>query len=290
MWGRCYLFRALACLVILFLTVLLLLNLLIGLQEEDTRQVLNAMASKKVPSSLKELTFFLIPAAWMLKAHPMLGARQTMMASTSSNTNDSASGGDDEANKWREKIGIIQNSELLEWDHAVSSSDDEEGAGNGESNINSVNKSASSNSKSSKKQHSSPDSCPIRRDLKHGVDFFLLGANAWMLLREKFGFDGIEIGRPCVFHSTEESTLAVSLDRHPNVGSNGSTAGQSHLVPVPPAGFFPYETLVADLEGDSQGFSASQQQPQQQQVDIKSTDVVSDEEGEPNDLVSDPQV
>lgn len=291
LWGRWWLRRALPCLLISFLTVLLLLTLLIDLQEEDTRQVLNAINSKKIPSSLKELKFFLIPSSWMLKAYPMLRARQTMMSSTAHNTNDSTSGGDDEGNKWREKVGKIQNTELLAWDHAVSSSDDEEGAGagDGESSNNVVNKSPLSKSKSAKMRHSSPDSCPIRRDLKHGDDFFLLGPNAWMLLHQKFGSDGVEIGRPCVFHSTEESTLAVSLDLHPNGGSNGPTAGQSQLVPVPPSGRFPYEKLVEDLKGDSQDSSASQQQPQQQLADIKSSDVVSDEEGEPNDLVSDPE-
>ena len=273
-----------------------LLTDLINLQEEDTRQVLNAMAGKKTPSSLKELKFFLIPSTWMLKAYPMLSARPATMTASGSNSisGGNSQSGDDEGNKWREKVGIIQNSELLAWDHAVSSSDDEEGANNGDS---SSNNNSSKPKFKPKKQQPSPDSnsCPLRRDLKHGEDFFLLGANAWLLAKEKFGSDGIEVGRSCVFHSSEESTLAVALDRHhPNPSQNGggsnrsASAGQSQLVPIPPTGRFPYEKLIADLEGDSQESVLHQQapqQPQQRPPEIKSSDVVSDEEGEPNDLV-----
>ena len=228
----------------------------------------------------------------MLKAYPMLNARQTMITSTTNDNKASVNSHDassdlDDGNKWRERIGKIQNAELLVWDHAVSSSDDEEGAGNSERSRSCQ----AGTSPSQQHQRPSADSCPIRRELKHGDDFFLLGANAWMLLQQKFGSDGIEIGRPCVFHNTEDSTLAVVLDGHANESSNGSAVGARQLVPVPPTGRFPYEKLVADLEGDSEETFDRQQQPQQQhqqQGDVTSSDVVSDEEGEPNDLVSGP--
>lgn len=303
--------------------------------EEDTRQVLNAMAGERTASLLKELQFFLVSSTWMLKAYPMLNARPNMNGN-SINNNNQIKGGDDGgggsgndndeeiSNKWRETVGIIANSELLSWDHAVSSSSDDEGGGNAQGN-NNGNSHGSSNGQSTplrkppstssptaspqKQQPPAPNSklnnsssSSLRRDLKHGEDYFLLGPNAWLLVKEKFGSDGNEIGRPCVFHSAEDSTLAVALLDSNNGSSDKSSQGhaadqpqqqqpqQQSLVSIPPTGRFPYEKLIADLQGDNSQDTllhppVAQQQPQQ-----PSTDVISDEEGDPNDLFPDPSI
>lgn len=249
-------------------------------RDEDTRLVLNVMAAKKTPSSLNGLTFYMVPSSWLVKAWPMLSAGSSSSCPPS---NGNGASGDE---KWRERVGIIQNGELLSWDRAVSSSD-EEGGENG-------------NSKPTKlrKHQKPPDSCPLRSDLRHGEDYFLVGPSIWFLVKEKFGTDDVELGRPCVFHNAEESTLAVAVDPQPQNGSNTtkSSSQNKQLIPIPPAGHFPYDKLIKDLEGDSQESflpqgrrpHAPQQQPLQQVSEQGQTDVVSDEDADTNDLFPDP--
>ena len=129
--------------------------------------------------------------------------------------------------------------------------------------------------------------------MSHGEDYFLLGPSVWLLLKQKFGTDDIELGRPVVFHNAEQSTLAVALDPQPQNGSStaNSPSQNKQLIPIPPGGHFPYKQLIEDLEGDSQesflpqGRHVPQQQPLQQ-ADQGQTDVVSDEDADTNDLVS----
>lgn len=215
------------------------------------------MAAKKTSSALNDLKFYLVPAAWMIKAWPMLSARPSSM-----DTNvDKA----DDGNKWREKVGIIENAGLLELDHAVSSSSDDEA------------------DKKPKSQLQPPpsDSCQLRNGLKHGEDFFLLGPSAWMLVNQKFGSDGVVLARPCVHHSAAESSIAVAIDK--------KKVASHFLVPIPPSGHFPYATMIAEHEGDSEESFLPQgrqkNRGQQFQPARLKSDVVSDEEGETNDLV-----
>ena len=79
------------------------------------------MAAKKTQSSLGGMTFYMVPSTWLLKAWPMLGSHPP--STSSANGNDVV----DEDEKWRERVGKIQNGELLSWDRAVSSSDEEGG-------------------------------------------------------------------------------------------------------------------------------------------------------------------
>lgn len=247
--------------------VLMIANAFRGARDDDTRKVLNVMAAKKTASSLNGLTFYMVPSAWLVKAWPMLSA------TPASKPPPNGIGGVDDDDKWRERLGIIQNASLLAWDHAVSSSD-EEGGENG-----------SSKSPSAKKQQQPPDGTPLRRDLSHGEDYFLLGPSLWFLVKEKFGTDDVVLGRPCVFHNAEESTLAVAIDQPAESGSS-----KKQLIPIPPAGYFPYNKLIDDLEGDSQESFLPQGGPQQQplQEGRKRTDVVSDEDGDPNDVFPNP--
>lgn len=248
--------------------VLVIANAFRATRDEDCRHVLNVMAAKKTPSSLSDLTFYMVSSSWLVKAWPMLSAHP------GANPPDDEGMNDDD---WREKVGKIQNSDLLSWDRAVSSSD-EEGGENGKSKPPKV-----------MKQQKPPDSCPLRSDLRHGEDYFLLGPRVWLLLKEKFGSDDVELGHPVVFHEAGDSTLAVAIDHQ---RQNGSSTGNpsKQYIPIPAAGHFPYHDLIKDLEGDSEESflppgRPPQQQPLQQDAQ-KQSDVVSDD-GD-NDLCPDP--
>ena len=131
------------------------------------------MAAKKTPSSLDGLTFYMVPAAWLVKAWPFLSASATSKPPT-----NGLGGTSDEGDKWRERVGAIENATLLAWerDHAAVSSSDEEGGENGNSN----------KPPTLKKQQKPPDSCPLRTDLSHGEDYFLLGPSVWLTVSRKF--------------------------------------------------------------------------------------------------------
>ena len=189
----------------------------------------------------------------------------------------------DEYGKWRENVGSIRNAELLSTNHTVSS--DEEGTerGNGKPTTN------------GNSQQQVPPSHSLRTDLKHGVDYFLLGPSAWLLVKEKFGYDK-EIGWPCVYHSTNESTLSVAIGAIGGASTN--QAAHQNFIPIPPAGYFPYQQLLSDLEGDSEEAFVPQPahphapenfierilDPRQDGPDTTQT-TVSDDEGGENDLV-----
>jgi ubiquitin carboxyl-terminal hydrolase 4/11/15 len=107
---------------------------------------------------------------------------------------------------WREEIGSIHTDELLEGEKTVS---DDEGK--------------------QKLQDLSSEKA-LRKDITHEKEFFLLGANAWMLVKEKFGVVG-ELRLNCVFYNAD-SPIAVQL--RPDM-----------FVPIPGSGRFPYEAHVA---------------------------------------------
>jgi hypothetical protein len=239
------------------------------------------MAAKRTPSSLDGLTFYMVPSSWMVKAWPMLDARPTTVVSSTR----------DDYGKWRENVGVIQSRELLSTNHTVSS--DEEGTENG-------NRKPSSGTT----QQLAPQSVSLRTDLnhgvalradlKHGIDYFLLGPSAWLLVKEKFGFDK-EIGRPCVSTTTNDNTLSVAVytQQPANGGAPNNQAAQHSLIPIPPAGYFHYQQLLSDLEGDSEETFLPQPahrqapelfEPQQHAQDTTQT-TVSDDEGGENDLV-----
>jgi hypothetical protein len=250
------------------------------------------MAAKKTPSSLDGLTFYMVPLSWLAKAWPMLDARSTMNVSASGRASR------DDYGKWRENVGIIKASELLSTHHNHTVSSDEEGTENG-------NRKPVNGTSQQQQQQQAPPSVSLRPDLKHGVDYCLLGPSVWFLVKEKFGYDK-EIGRPCVFHTTNDSTLAVAIDnqnqqqqqQQPTNGGNPGNQVASHkhnLIPIPLAGYFPYKQLLSDLEGDSEETFLPQParqhqqapdpfEPQQHAPDTTQT-TVSDDEGGENDLV-----
>jgi hypothetical protein len=188
-------------------------------QDEDTRKVLNAMAEKS-PSSLKSLNFYAVAASWFRKAWPILTSPLAI-------SNDN----------WREEIGDIKNKELVEDtvqdDDAYSgekrSGDEKDSAALLPSN--NMNKNAIQS-----RQHSSNSSLRIRLTMEHEKDYFLLGPSAWMLVKEKFGFDGYEIQRSCVFAGQNQNEVAIQM-------LDGENA-QDPLIIVPPSGRFSFERAL----------------------------------------------
>jgi hypothetical protein len=218
-------------------------------------QVMNTQSSKN-QTDLARLKFYVVPAAWMRKAWPVLTA-QTVHNS----------------DNWRQDIGRIECKDLLAWENAVASDDDEDGAnGNGktaafakiqqkkqqtrkEIMMSELNKQAAV-SKPSEKRSQHQHKATLRRELKHEQDFFLLGCNAWFLIKEKFGCEQ-EIEKECVFDPTSnESPLAVVLHKSESstlvaADSNALAQPQEQLlehpvvnIPIPPTGRFRYEQYL----------------------------------------------
>ena len=207
--------------------------------------------------------FFMVPMSWMVKAWPLISS---VAPGNAANVDDGDS--------WREKVGPIQNSELLEWEHAVSSSSDEEGLEDGDKKIKA-------------KKSTPPASAPLRSNLQHGEDFLLLGPSAWMLLSQKFGSDNIELPKPVIYHEPFESKLAVEIEKP------SSSSAAPKVVEIPAGGHFHYryKEFIEKAAGETDESFLPQGNPiaaQAAAAAARKTDVVSDEEGDPpsNDLVS----
>jgi hypothetical protein len=177
---------------------------------------MNAMANK-TEVSLESLQYFVVPASWFTKAWPLLTTRSP----------------DGIQEEWRDQVGRIQNAELLDQNaqNAVSSSDEDD-----------TNNSPERQKKRFEKLHlqmaRNRQQSVMRSGLTHMKDYFFLGPSAWMLVEEKFGFDGHELGRSCVFTGTGNNVLAIQL-QETEVEEN-----QSRLIPIPASGRFAYEKIV----------------------------------------------
>jgi hypothetical protein len=220
-------------------------------------QVMNTVSSNK-QTDLARLKFYVVPAVWMLKAWPVLTAQAVQ------NSDD-----------WRQNIGKIDCQDLLVWENAVGSSSDDDnevgangtnGNGNGKAQqkeqqtrkemmMSELNKKAAVSSEM-RPQHQKK--ATLRRELKHEQDFFLLGSNAWFLIKEKFGCD-LEIEKECVVDlSANESPLAVVLHKRESTTLVAATASDSLAskpqeqllqlpvvyIPIPPTGRFRYEQYL----------------------------------------------
>jgi hypothetical protein len=218
-------------------------------------QVMNTQSSKN-QTDLSRLKFYVVPAAWMRKAWPVLTAQSVQYA-----------------DNWRQDIGRIECKNLLVWENAVSSDEDDDGdnANGGkavtakvqqkqqqtrkERLMSELNKKVAVN-KPFEQRPQHQRKATLHRDLKHEQDFFLLGSNAWFLIKEKFGCDE-EIEKECVFDPTSnESRLAVVLHKSEAstlVVADSSTLAQPQeqllehpvvKIPIPPTGRFSYEQYL----------------------------------------------
>jgi len=194
-------------------------------RDDDTMRVLNVFSSKK-ESDLADLSFYVVPAAWLRKAWPIL---------TTGRIPETITGGDDDS--WREQVGQIETGDLIVCDQAAISSDEEEPAPSAPKNM----VAAAQPNRDPQRRSRSPKKEMLSRDLVHGKDFFLFGSSSWLLVKEKFGAD-TEIRRKCVFYNAE-NPLAVEI--HPGQCPAGS---EPVYIPITPSGRFPYEEALAAVD------------------------------------------
>jgi len=206
-------------------------------------QVMNVQSRS---TNLDQLAFYILPSQWMQVAWPVLTG-QTVPA----------------ANNWREAIGKIEMNHLLIFENAVSS-DEEEHQQEGVVPLNDM--------KWLMQMQSDENRSPtLRPGLVHQRDFFLLGSNAWLLVKQKFGYD-YEIKRTCVEQtSATDSKLAVVI--YP---ANEATR-QPCLIPIPPTGRFRYELCLND--------NPNEPPDAEQQLPSHPGNVSDDETQEGDDLV-----
>ena len=188
------------------------------LQDDDTRNVMNAMSSPSL-LTLDSLKFYIVPKSWFLKAWPLLTAK------THHNIN----------NGWRESIGRIQNGELLNVEREVSSSEDE-------------NATADRQKKRFEQLHlrmQNNRQRVMKTGLEHTKDYFFIGPSAWLLVKEKFGYDGYELARSCSSSIVNGArTIAIQLLAEESDGSATS-------ITIPPSGRFAYEKILQNDINDT---------------------------------------
>lgn len=231
-------------------------------QDEDVMQALNTQSSKK-DTDVNNLFFFVIAANWMRRSWPILFGRAIDSQLSAS---------------WREDlIGRIVNEDLItlssstnvissEIAGSIRSSNSYHGVER--SGLNELAKKAktlcqnplSSDSgielldvhekKLVKQQHQ----CHRMRrdDIQVNSDYFLVGSNVWLLLKEKFGYD-YEVRLRCQFspqgaESCLEAVVLESEDVKISGGNISSTATLTRLpevtIPIPLSGRFPYEEFL----------------------------------------------
>lgn len=158
-------------------------------------------------SEIREMSFFLVPTRWMQKSWPLL------------------SGHSFSSLNWIEEIGPIQNAVLMVENAEISSSDEES---NNDPQKPFMEKS---------RLRSRLEKARLRREIDHEKDYFLLGSNAWLILKSKFGCD-LELERKCVLWNRSESPIAVEV-------LPAEDGQRAVYVPVPPTGRFAYEQVLS---------------------------------------------
>jgi hypothetical protein len=204
---------------------------------------MNAMSSQHQPPE-ESLKFYIVPASWFLKAFPILTARSPEAIS----------------DNWKEQIGRISNAELVmdAVEREVSSDDADDDDEGGEPTSDTANSNADGGVSNSQKKRfelmhrrivRSRQHSTMKSRLVHKKDYFFLGPCTWMLVKEKFDFDGYELSRTCVQTGGAQNTLAIQLREEESEGNIAS------LIEIPASGRFPYEKVV--LKGDSSSNSTS---------------------------------
>jgi hypothetical protein len=187
-------------------------------QDDDTRTVMNAMADHTQCDSLK---FYIVPASWFLKAWPLLTARSP----------------DGVQEGWRESVGRIQNAELMNVEREVSSSDDE-----GDGSLNAAERQKKRFEQLHLRMATKRQQSNMKQGMVHKNDYFFLGPSSWMLVKEKFDFDGHELGRSCVSTGSSQNTLAIKLQ------PEESEDNKPLLIDIPASGRFAYEKVLPKEE------------------------------------------
>lgn len=192
--------------------------------------VMNAMANNQSQTTTTDpLMFYIVPASWFLKAWPVLAARSP----------------DGIQEGWRELIGRIQNAELMNVEREVSSSSDDD---EGDDNANTLTAAERQKKRfeqlhlrmATKKSSATTTMSTMKKGMVHKVDYFFLGPSSWMLVKEKFDFDGYELARSCV--SASLNTLAIKLH------AEESEDNKALLIDIPASGRFAYEKVIPKEE------------------------------------------
>ena len=126
------------------------------------------LISSSGPESLGEAKYFMVPAAWMKNAWPLLTFN--------------ASSGELPPSDWQTYVGQISCSSLLGSEHSVVQQDFG---------------STDALSRTREAGERTAPSTSVALSMRHMQDYFLLGKNVWTLVRAKFGYD-IEIACPLV--------------------------------------------------------------------------------------------
>ena len=229
---------------------------------------MTAMANQ-TPKALESLKFYVVTKSWFVRAWPILTAKPH-------DALEDAILGDD----LREHIGKIRNSELVlvhlkinQTNAEEKDNDDEKGVGSAdETNINGADANSNGNGNGNPQEYDidqskqniseyyrriseNPETVTMKLGLVHTRDYFFLGPSAWMLVKEKFGFDGYEIARCCkkvTPQNVGQSRIEISLLSGEETNVNGNEVGESNITNnlvstlVPLSGRFPYEKVFSE--------------------------------------------
>jgi hypothetical protein len=178
------------------------------------------MSNVQSQSAKEPLNYYIVPATWFSKAYPIL------ISKTSDGIGD----------RWKEQLGRISNSELMNVVERENSSDDDETGSLNPCNVLEVQKKRFD--LMHRRIRENQRQSIMKPGLVHARDFFFLGPGAWALVKEKFDFDGYELARPVV--PSPQNTLAIQMMQEE---SEGNTAT---MICIPPSGRFPYERVTAE--------------------------------------------
>jgi hypothetical protein len=212
-------------------------------------------------AALKNLKFYVVTKSWFVRAWPILTAKP----------NDPIA--DDIGQNLREHIGKIQNSELVRVDtksqtssidktnegvnsptDETASADDTNSDDNHEGNASSqydINRSKLNINLYHHRILENPETTKMKPGLLHTRDYFFLGPSAWMLVKQKFGYDGYEISRCCKKDPSRAShgRIAVALlpGEDTTIPTSGIEGENTNLLSttVPLSGRFPYEKVLS---------------------------------------------
>lgn len=198
-------------------------------QDDDTRTVMNVMTNPTT-TALASLRFFAVAKSWFVRAWPILTA-------TNPDSID-----DDIGENLREYIGKIPNSELVAELDTADEKEHQIGSGFAAAVGKSSNKSSHHQFEPSSvcRIPENPDTTKMKPGLVHARDYFFLGPSAWMLVKEKFGYDGYEFRRSCKKSSAGMGLIAVALLPGEETEENTKTL-QSTTIPL--SGRFQYEKI-----------------------------------------------
>jgi hypothetical protein len=183
---------------------------------------MNAMSNPQLQSGEDPLCYYIVPAVWFSKAYPILTAKTP----------------DGIADMWKEQIGRISNSGLMNVVERENSSDDEETRAIHLGSVSDVQRKRFDLMHRSRIRETQQQMSTMKPGLVHARDFFFLGPGAWALVKEKFDFDGYELPRPVV--PSPQNTLAIQLMEEE------SERNTSTLIDIPPSGRFAYECITAE--------------------------------------------